>query len=58
MVRNLAFILYVRSHVGTFFFFIMVNFLKQNETKHAQRCSLLRCIQWANKTKPHQDDLS
>ena len=32
MVRNLAFILYVLSHVSAFFF-IMVNFLKKKKKK-------------------------
>ena len=31
MVRNLAFILCVLSHVGAFFFFITVNFLKKKK---------------------------
>ena len=47
MVRNLAFILYVLSHVITFFF-IMVNFLKKKQKKtkkkQAKRCSRLRCM--------------
>ena len=36
MVRNLAFILYVLSHVSAFFF-IMVNFLKKKKKKNRQR---------------------
>lgn len=33
MVRNLAFILCVLSHVGAFFFFITVNFLKKKKDR-------------------------
>lgn len=44
MVRNLAFILCVLSHVGAFFFFITVNFLKKKKTGKEMFTAVLHVV--------------